>query len=104
MNIIKIAVDELPKNCHECELIQNYVNSESDCSITHQVASYRSRRFDCPLVVEECCEWKYTKSDNDDYRWRVFRSCKPDGKMLSNGMSDKYCKDCGRKIKNVEVE
>ena len=116
MNVIKIVVDELPGTCYECELIQNYDNGEADCSITHLVASFRSRRFDCPLVVEDVCEWVGTtkrKGKTDEYI--LYKSPHEHlyyhGNYFSgvNGGIDEtkryiFCHVCGKRIKYVEVE
>ena len=106
MKIYKVLVDELPKTCSGCNYLDNFIfGSNNFCELTGQTIKINvcdKKPEWCPLVVEDVCEWKLIKSDDEDYRWRVFKNCKPDGKMLANGLCDRFCPNCGRRIKHVE--
>ena len=108
MNVLKIVVDELPKTCHDCELIENYDTSESDCSITHRVASSRSRRFDCPLVIEEVCEWHIKQTgqmwDENNPIYTQKRSCYKEAHYAGTLPLSNICSNCGKPIKYIESE
>ena len=89
MNVKRIIVDELPESCRFCPISdlspKNYGNhcTIMDCRFNDD----RGLTPDwCPLEVEEECEWgTHTFDELADGDW-------------------KYCPNCGKKIKYVEVE
>jgi len=106
MSITKIVIDDkLPTSCYICQLsCDKYDIGRLRCiPMNKAVDNYiETCPSWCPLVVEDVCEWKLIKSDDEDYRWRVFKNCKPDGKMLANGLSDRFCPICGKRIEYKE--
>lgn len=62
MKIIKVIVDEIPKSCGDCILMQ-YVNDSYPvcCGLPKEISEItgnpydmKYRRSDCPLVKEGC--------------------------------------------------
>ena len=123
MNVIKIVVDELPECCGKCKFVKdNYYYSLSlnpTCTVSkgdYVIDNPDTRPPWCPLVVEECCEWKLvvtkypyesvTEWDED----MVCQSCRfivPCTVLEDHlgGIEEcKYCPSCGKRIKYVESE
>ena len=108
MNIIKIVVDgKLPKSCHICQFKQTYEMFMPDCSITHFViyTDDEHRSESCPLVVEDVCEWIREETERGFAAFYIpkYHEQHPDCYTQDAG-EYKFCPNCGKRIKYVEVE
>jgi len=114
MNVIKIVANELPECCEKCDFYKPPYYRLSDCSYCRSKTEYildkdlLSRPEWCPLVVEEVCEYVGEYGGWNEHGDTIFFSRK-------TGCSDehyqkivvpdyKFCPNCGKRIKYVEVE
>jgi len=101
MNVLKIVVDELPENCLSCDISQKH-GLDLYCPLINKVL-YDAIGYlpeDCPLVVEECCEWKKGKNHSLYFNPHIETM----GYIASAKNDLKFCHDCGKRIKYIESE
>ena len=118
MNVIKIVVDELPEMCEHCSYGATNKQGDNICVSDHNnirpIDYFDDNRPDwCPLVVEECCEWKREKESYGEKPSPFWVS--PHSKYFYTALrvDNKppiFCRECGKRIKyvasvsSVEVE
>ena len=111
MNVLKIVVGKLPKNCYEC-CLNKQNNTWHKCLLTgswiESIEFQKDRLPDCPLVVEEVCEYvgEYGGCDEQgDMTFFTKRTGCSDEHYQKIVVPDyKFCPNCGKPIKYVEEE
>lgn len=102
MNVKKIVLkagEELPECCWECDACQGIGPDYLYCFGKHiDIDAYSTRPSWCPLVVDECCEWKL--EDNVGAK----SACNVITRHPDNFQDGMYCWNCGKRIKYVESE
>jgi hypothetical protein len=99
MNVKKIIVDELPSTCRMCKFqsvrpVKNGLRMY--CSLKDKmVHNLRVRPDWCPLVIDECCEWKYLGV-------HMWQTCEQHARHMYPDKRYVYCPSCGKRIKYVE--
>ena len=105
MNVVKIVVDKLPESCDDCKFSHDWFDDDVspsgiECEWTKTKVVWRvainHRASDCPLQVEEVCEWE----EDDEKQFYHFTDC---GSYI-DGIGYIYCAHCGKRVKYVEVE
>ena len=111
MKTIKIIVDELPSDCDECKFSHDWFDdvvspSGIECEWTKTKVVWRvainHRASDCPLQLDEVCEW-VLDYHIDDAMWDIAPSCCI-GEFSINKPNYETCPSCGKRINYVEVE
>ena len=106
MNVKRIVVDELPESCGKCNFSIE-TTSHWSCFVLGKklFTPYSGILGECPLEVEEVCEWVREKTDRGYAAFYIPKDHdQHDDCYTQDAGTFEFCPSCGKSIKYVESE